>query len=190
MCDEYILYSIRREFLNFFYRVCFFYFAPFWVPFFICRIREGLIRSSTECWLCKELRTRSQLMGKYPLGTWKYLYPNNALSRLRNSIIKESRKTSVVRCSNISPNMVSLSVSSSERYSPVPYTSQRRTIEGGKSFLLVRMPPVTGRWVCRFLLLRWIQAYIPGLLHRSETTPWSEMYFFPVSREFRSRGNM
>ena len=139
MCDEYILYSIRENSSISSIECASSTFAPFLSPFFICRIREGLIRSSTECWLCKELRTRSQLMGKYPLAR-KYLYPNNALSRLRNSIIKESRKTSVVRCSNISPNMVSLSVSSSERYSPVPYTSQRRTIEGGKSFLLVRMP--------------------------------------------------
>ena len=113
--------------------------APFLNPFFICRIREGLNRSSAVFWLCNELRTRSQLMGKYPFAL-KCLYPNSALSRLRNSIIKESRSTSVVRCSSISPNMASLSVVSSNRYSPVPYTSQRRTIEGGKSLLFVRIP--------------------------------------------------
>ena len=111
--------------------------APFLRPFFICRIRDGLKRSSTFSTLCSELRTRSQLMAMYWLAR-KDLYPNMAFSRLRNSMRKESRNASLVSLCNMSLKIASLSASLS-KYSPIPYTSHLFMMPGGNMRILLRM---------------------------------------------------
>ena len=111
--------------------------APFLSPFFICRIRDGLKRSSTFSTLCSELRTRSQLMAMYWLSR-KDLYPNMAFSRLRNSMRKESRNASLVSLCSMSLKIISLSASLL-KYSPVPYTSHLLMMPGGNMRTLLRM---------------------------------------------------